>query len=89
MDSLLYQLRRERKSLANFERANGVHSTIGPGIAAGAPTDIELDIWSRWPKAGVCVCMGAASGDAVAIDIDTDEWEIIEAIESVVGRPLL
>jgi hypothetical protein len=31
--------------------------------------------------------MGAASGDAVAIDIDTDEWAIIEAIESVVGRP--
>jgi hypothetical protein len=51
------------------------------------PTDIELDVWSRWPESGVCVCMGAASGATVGIDIDTDDWEIIEAIESVVGQP--
>ena len=48
------------------------------------PTDIELGIWNTWPDAGVCVALGPASGNLVALDIDTDEGKIIAAIESVI-----
>ena len=48
------------------------------------PTDIELGVWNKWPDAGVCVALGPASCNIVALDIDTDECKIIAAIESVI-----
>lgn len=47
------------------------------------PTDLELRIWSTWSDAGICVCMGVNS--VCAIDVDTDDWDIIDAIEAVTG----
>lgn len=48
------------------------------------PSEIETGIWSRWPDAGVCVALGAASGGLVAIDVDTDNLAIQRAIESAI-----
>jgi len=47
------------------------------------PTDIESGIWSRWDNAGVCVALGKASGNLIAMDVDTDNQSIQRAIESV------
>ena len=44
------------------------------------PTHIETDIWSKWPDAGVCIALGF--NDVVAVDIDSDQHEIVAAIES-------
>ena len=44
------------------------------------PTNIETEIWSTWPEAGVCIALGF--NDVVAVDIDTDQHEIVAAIES-------
>ena len=44
------------------------------------PTDIEIDVWSKRPL-GVGVALGAASGGLVAIDIDSDDLDVTEAIE--------
>lgn len=43
-----------------------------------------MGLWSRWPDAGVCVCLGEASGGLVALDIDTDNSAVQRAIESVI-----
>ena len=43
------------------------------------PTNIETEIWSTWPEAGVCIALGF--NDVVAVDIDTDQHEIVAAIE--------
>jgi hypothetical protein len=48
------------------------------------PTDIEVGVWERYPDdAGVCIALGKASGGLVAIDVDTDDHRVQEAIESV------
>ncbi len=44
------------------------------------PTEIEVDIWSRWPDAGVCI---AINDTLKVIDIDTDDAELRAAIEAV------
>jgi hypothetical protein len=48
------------------------------------PTTLEIEIWEKWPDAGVCVALGLASGGLVAVDIDTDNQEIVKAIESAI-----
>ena len=42
------------------------------------PTDIETNAWSKFPDAGVCIVLGF--NGVVAVDIDTDQHEIVEAI---------
>ena len=42
------------------------------------PTDIEANAWSKFPDAGVCIVLGF--NGVVAVDIDTDQHEIVEAI---------
>ena len=44
------------------------------------PTEIETDIWARWPEAGVCI---AIDDTLKVIDIDTDDEELRAAIEAV------
>lgn len=44
------------------------------------PSEIESNVWCRWPDAGVCV---AIDKTLKVIDIDTDDAEIIEAIKEV------
>jgi hypothetical protein len=53
------------------------------------PTDLEVDSWNQWPDASVCIPLGF--NGLVAIDIDTDDAEIMAAIlgvlpESPVGK---
>src|SRR5205085_2865442 len=53
----------------------------------------EVQIWDRWPDAGVCLALGSASAPTgkilVAIDIDTDEPSEVEAIKRVLpGSPV-
>ncbi|HZZ23668.1 MAG TPA: AAA family ATPase [Roseiarcus sp.] len=45
------------------------------------PTQLEVDIWSKRPV-GVGVALGAASRGLVVIDIDVEDVDVIEAIES-------
>lgn len=45
------------------------------------PTKHELAAWATWPDAGVCVVLGF--GGVIAVDIDTDDPELTEAIMSV------
>jgi hypothetical protein len=45
------------------------------------PTPLEVDLWSK-RSVGVGVALGAASGGLVVIDIDVDDVDVIEAIES-------
>jgi hypothetical protein len=44
------------------------------------PTEIETEIWSRWPDAGVCI---AINDTLKVVDIDTDDPELRAAIEAV------
>ena len=44
------------------------------------PTEIETEIWTRWPDAGVCI---AINDTLKVIDIDTDDPELRAAIEAV------
>src|SRR4051812_14503554 len=41
------------------------------------PTRFDMDVWERWPHAGVCLALGASSAPTgkilVAVDIDTVE----------------
>lgn len=46
-----------------------------------APTSYETSAWSTWPDAGVCVALGF--NGVVAIDIDTTDVEMTEAIMSI------
>ena len=50
------------------------------------PTLTEIEIWSKWPDAGVCVALGGKHG-LVAIDIDTEDHEIIAAVEAALPEP--
>ncbi|THD38320.1 MAG: hypothetical protein E7773_00775 [Sphingomonas sp.] len=57
------------------------------------PTDFELDIWEKWPNAGVCLALGRSSAPAglqlVAVDIDTEEPAEVAAIRAVLpGSPV-
>lgn len=57
------------------------------------PTSFELDIWERWPDAGVCLALGRSSAPAgfqlIAVDIDTEEPEQVAAIRAVLpGSPV-
>lgn len=57
------------------------------------PTGFEMELWERWPDAGICLALGAASAPAgkilVAMDIDTDEPAEVAAIRSVLpGSPV-
>lgn len=44
------------------------------------PTEIETNIWTTWPDAGVCI---AIDHELKVVDIDTDEEPILEAIKAV------
>jgi putative DNA primase/helicase len=46
------------------------------------PSEIEIGHWTKWPDAGVGVACGF--NGLVAIDIDTDESEIVAAIRSAI-----
>lgn len=53
------------------------------------PTPLEVELWNNWKDAGVCVPLGL--NGLIAIDIDTDDAEIMAAIlrtipESPVGK---
>jgi hypothetical protein len=48
------------------------------------PTEIEMDLWSRWPGAGVCVVLGY--NNVVAVDIDSDTFALVNEIESIIGK---
>lgn len=54
------------------------------------PSAFEMQIWERWPDANVGLALGPSSAPAgrqlVALDIDTDDVEIVEAIMSVVPQ---
>jgi len=57
------------------------------------PTGFELDIWERWPDAGVCIALGKSSApnglQLVAVDIDTEEPAEVAAILSALpGSPV-
>lgn len=57
------------------------------------PTGFEMEIWERWPDAGICLALGASSAPRgkilVAVDIDTDVPEEAAAIRSVLpGSPV-
>src|SRR5262245_33198380 len=45
------------------------------------PTRHELLVWNRYPEAGVCVACGL--NGVIAIDIDTEDQAVVEAILSV------
>jgi hypothetical protein len=45
------------------------------------PTELEIDVWSK-RAFGVGVALGRASGGLTAIDIDSDNLDVTEAIES-------
>ena len=45
------------------------------------PTQLEIDVWSKRPV-GVGIALGAASRGLIAIDIDSEDLDVIEAIES-------
>ena len=44
------------------------------------PTSIEVDLWSRWPDAGVCVPLNR---ELKVIDIDTDDPALMAAVLAV------
>jgi hypothetical protein len=57
------------------------------------PTSFELDIWERWPDAGVCLALGRASApnglQLMAVDIDTENPAEVAAIRAVLpGSPV-
>ena len=45
------------------------------------PTQLEVDVWSK-RSVGVGIALGAASRGLIAIDIDSEDLDVIEAIES-------
>lgn len=51
------------------------------------PSRYEMEVWPRWPDAGVCLALGSSSAPAglqlVAVDIDTDEPVLRDAIMAV------
>lgn len=55
--------------------------TEWPRYCSRLPTKLEIENWSARPV-GVGVALGAASRGLVAIDIDSNEVDVIEAIES-------
>lgn len=52
------------------------------------PTQLEMDLWSLWPDAGVAVPLGPASAppglQLVAVDLDTDDPDVSVALAPVV-----
>lgn len=57
------------------------------------PSNFELDVWERWPDAGVCLALGRASAPAglqlMAVDIDTENPAEVAAIRAVLpGSPV-
>jgi hypothetical protein len=52
------------------------------------PTGFEMGVWEKWPDAGVGVALGPASAppgmQLVAVDVDTDQPDIVAAILSVI-----
>ena len=56
------------------------NETDWPRFCERLPTLTETEIWSKWPDAGVCIALGY--NDVVAVDIDSDQHEIVAAIES-------
>ena len=49
-----------------------------------SPSSWQTDLWSQWPDAGIGLLCGKLSG-VVAVDIDTDDQTLIEAIQKVAG----
>jgi len=57
------------------------------------PTSFELDVWDRWPDAGVCLALGRSSAPGglqlIAVDIDSDDPVVVAAIRSALpGSPV-
>lgn len=57
------------------------------------PTRFAMEIWERWPDAGICLALGRSSAPAgmqlVAVDIDTEEPAEVAAILAVLpGSPV-
>jgi hypothetical protein len=46
------------------------------------PTSFEIDLWSGWPDAGICVALGRAS-NLIAVDFDYGPPELREALEAL------
>jgi bifunctional DNA primase/polymerase-like protein len=61
-----------------YRRGEWFNETDWTRFCDRLPTDIETDAWSKLPDAGVCIALGF--NDVVAVDIDTDQHEIVEAI---------
>jgi Bifunctional DNA primase/polymerase, N-terminal len=60
--------------------------------AERSPTQIELDIWDRWPDAGVCIVLGGpldAPEQLVAVDVDSTDERIVEALRDVLPAGLV
>jgi hypothetical protein len=58
-------------------------------FADRAPTELEQRIWATWPAAGVCVVLGGAPDaidDVVAVDVDTTDEHVIEAIREILPK---
>jgi hypothetical protein len=51
------------------------------------PTDLEMNVWEKWPDAGIGVALGASSGVKgmilVAADVDTDDAALVAAMNGV------
>lgn len=57
------------------------------------PSRFAMEIWERWPDAGICLALGRSSAPAgmqlVAVDIDTEEPAEVAAILAVLpGSPV-
>ena len=47
------------------------------------PTESEIDLWSQWPDAGICIPLGKAS-DLIALDLDTEQPDLKEALDKII-----
>lgn len=57
------------------------------------PSNFEMDIWDRWPDAGICLALGRSSAPAglqlIAVDIDTENAAEVAAIRACLpGSPV-
>lgn len=70
----------ETKRPGNYTQGNWYGDLDWTRFCDRLPTDIELNTWTAWPDAGVCI---ALDQEVKVIDIDTDDQEIIDAILAV------
>jgi len=60
------------------------NQTDWPQFCERLPVAAETEKWSTWPDAGVCIALGGEHG-LVAVDIDSDDPAIVDAIEAALG----